>query len=389
MNAKQPVRSSGGIPGLPPRYCSDPTIFDLEQKHLFPNQWFPIGYESDIAGNGEHFSFQLLGLDGFCVRDDHDQLHCFRNVCRHRGTQLCPVNSSGLGTVPEGEPCSGNPTKSSIVCDYHGWKYGLDGRLIAAPHMDNTPGFNRADFSLYPIRCATWQGIIFAQVGPGQDNPTDSLTEILHPLNRIVEPRGLDQFQRKKTISYVIQANWKLLFQNFNECYHCPSVHPQLTPLTDYRDAENEFDTGPILGGPMRIRDDADSVTRDGDYCGPVPDSLVGEELKKAHYYTVSPGFFLSLFPDYVMVHRLSPLAFNQTKIDCDFLFLPASGLSLPTGATAWEFWDQTNLQDWEMCERVQRGISQGNFLPSPYSPLESLLVKFDQHYRQQIARFE
>ena len=361
-------RSAGGQSGLLPFYSLDGDCFDFERKHIFEQSWVPVGYASDLSSRGDYLCTEIAGIPCVAVVDGDGQKRLFENVCRHRGTRLC--------TEPAGR------LKSAFACPYHGWKYDFAGQLVSAPNMQDVEGFDRSEWGLGGYALREWSGLLFA---------TQQAGEIELPaarLERIAKLYQLDQCRRVETISYDVAANWKLIFQNFNECYHCPSVHPQLTPYSDYRESENEFERGAVLGGPMKIRPTAGTISRDGTCCGTLPSGLPAEEHDKARYFTVFPNLFISFFPDYVMVHRLTPASVGRTKIDCDFLFHPETIESPGFDASkASGFWDLTNRQDWEMCERVQQGIATPGFKPSPYSNLESLLVEFDRHYRGQLER--
>jgi Rieske 2Fe-2S family protein len=363
------MRSSYGQRGLTPKLSIDPNVFTLERERVFASHWQLIGFENSIVEQGQFFRSSFNGSEVVCIRDKRDRVRVFQNVCRHRGTLLCEEASGCF--------------KTAMTCKYHGWKYGFDGSLVSAPNMLDTAEFEKEKYGLHEIRCATWQGLIFCNAS----NTAKDLSTFLAPLDSVATRYRLKELQIASTIHYDIDANWKLLFQNFNECYHCPSVHPQLTPLTNYRDAENDFESGPILGGPMKIREGAETISHDGRLCGTISSGLNDLDQNAARYYTIFPSWFLSLFPDYVMIHQLSPVAFNKTRIRCDFLFDPIIMNSKDFDSSkASQFWDETNRQDWEMCERVQIGLTTPDFEPSPYSNLESLLVAFDDYYKSHIS---
>ena len=120
---------------------------------------------------------------------------------------------------------------SAIQCPYHAWTYGLDGRLIGAPHMDEVPGFDKADYSLHPVRLGLWEGLIFVNLGEA----TASLEEWFAPLNGKFSPLEPAQLRAAKRIEYDVKANWKLMFENYSECYHCPGVHPMFSKISPVR----------------------------------------------------------------------------------------------------------------------------------------------------------
>jgi Rieske 2Fe-2S family protein len=187
--------------------------------------------------------------------------------------------------------------------------------------------------------------------------------------------------QSAKRIEYDVAANWKLIFENYSECYHCPLVHPTLAKLTPYDQAENDLYQGPFLGGFMPIRKNGGSLTMSGNSCAlPVRENGVDDSL--VYYYSIFPNMLLSMHPDYVMVHTLWPQAPDRVSIFCDWYFHPAAfGRDDFNPDDAIEFWDMTNKQDWHVCELSQQGISSRMYQPGPYSPRESIPAAFDREY--------
>jgi Rieske 2Fe-2S family protein len=176
-----------------------------------------------------------------------------------------------------------------------------------------------------------------------------------------------------------VQANWKLIFENYSECYHCPGVHPTLSKLSPYDSAENDLTEGPILGGFMRVTK-GNSLTMSGKSCAlPIGDF---RDFDRIFYYSIFPNMLLSLHPDYVMVHQLRPLSPDRTLILCDWFFNPeAFEREDFKPEDAIEFWDMTNKQDWHVCELSQQGVASRAYEPGPYSPRESIPAAWDRYY--------
>ena len=122
---------------------------------------------------------------------------------------------------------------------------------------------------------------------------------------------------------YEVAANWKLIVQNYSECYHCPIIHPSLEKLSHYRDTENDLEEGPFLGGPMRIGQEGGDLSRDGQRTAPPFPGVEGENLQRAFYYVLFPTLLLSVQPDFVLMHHLQRVAPNHTRIVCQWLFHP------------------------------------------------------------------
>jgi Rieske 2Fe-2S family protein len=354
---------------LPGRYYTAPEVFAEEGERIFRRSWLCAGREEEIANPGDYFLVSAAGESLIVVRDEEGAPHALYNVCRHRGTRLCEVERGRFSR--------------SIQCPYHAWTYGLDGRLVGAPDMDRVEGFDRVDYPLHRAGLASWGGFLFVNLA---DDPEPFGRAFAPLLDRFVR-FNLASLRAWRRIEYDVKANWKLLFQNYSECLHCPVIHPRLSQLTPYRTGQNDLIEGPILGGYMVLAERGGSMTMSGKSCAPPVAELPEEDLERVYYYSVFPNLLLSFHPDYVMAHRMWPAAPDRTRVACEWLFHPdafdATG-SDPEDAV--EFWDTTNREDWEICERGQAGISSRKYSPGPYSPRESLPAAWDREY---LLRFE
>ena len=357
---------TAGAKTLPQRYFISPEIFAKEQAAIFANQWVLVGHQSQIAKAGDYFTSEVAGESVIVVRDQKGEVHGFYNVCRHRGTRLC-------------EDQAGH--SSTIQCPYHAWTYGLDGRLVGAPHMDRVQGFDKAEHSLHAIELALWEGFIFVNLA---DAPTP-LEEVFAPLGGKFSHWNLPKLRSAKRIEYDVRANWKLIFENYSECYHCPGVHPALQKLTPYDLAENDLCEGPFLGGFMPITK-GHSLTMTGNACALPVGDIKAEDHDRIFYYSIFPNMLLSMHPDYVMVHQLWPQSPERTLILCDWFFHPEA-FDRPDfhPNDAIEFWDMTNKQDWHVCELSQQGIASRAYQPGPYSPRESIPAAWDREYLRHV----
>ena len=356
---------AAGAKTLAQRYFVSPEIFAWEQREIFAKHWLLIGHQSQVAKPGDYFLVDVASESLIITRDQRDSIHGFFNVCRHRGSRLCEHRG--------GEAASGR--FSAIQCPYHAWTYGLDGALIGAPHMDEVPGFERADYSLKPVNLETWEGFIFVSL----EGNLEPLKKWFAPLKGKFSAWNMSILQPAHRVAYDVHANWKLMFENYSECYHCPGVHPQLQKVSPYDSAENDLREGPFLGGFMKINS-GKSLTMSGNVCA----AFVGEieNLQRVFYYSIFPNMLLSLHPEYVMVHQLWPQSPERTSIVCDWLFHPdAFSRKNFNPQDAIEFWDTTNKQDWHVCELSQRGISSRAYQPGPYSSRESIPAAWDQYY--------
>lgn len=358
-----------GATTLPQRYFVSPEVFAEEQEEIFSTQWLLVGHQSQVERAGDFFVQEAAGESLIIARDKEETIRGFYNVCRHRGTRLCEEQSGHSAT---------------IQCPYHAWTYALDGRLVGAPHMDVVKDFAKGDYSLQPVNLALWEGFIFVNLWD-QSAP---LEEVFAPLIGKFTHWNLPRLRSARRIEYDVRANWKLIFENYSECYHCPGVHPALQKLTPYDLAENDLCEGPFLGGYMPITKGR-SLTLSGNACARSVGDIGAEDHARVFYYSIFPNMLLSMHPDYVMVHQLWPQTPERTLILCDWFFhAEAAGAAEPPyhPEDAIEFWDMTNKQDWHVCELSQQGIGSKAYRPGPYSPRESIPAAWDREYLRQIG---
>ncbi|HVF72957.1 MAG TPA: aromatic ring-hydroxylating dioxygenase subunit alpha [Chthoniobacterales bacterium] len=352
---------------LPQRYFVSEEIFDEETRKIFARHWVVAGHQSELAQPGDFFLAEVAGESVILTRDREGAIRGFYNVCRHRGTLLCEEERGH---------------SAAIQCPYHAWTYGLDGRLIGAPHMDEVRGFQREKYSLLPVSTGIWEGFIFVNL---EEKPMP-LEEWFAPLQRKFADWNLGELRSGKRVTYEVKANWKLMFENYSECYHCPGVHPMLSKVSPYDSAENDLTEGPFLGGFMKINK-GKSLTMSGEACA-MKIEQEQEEGERVFYYSIFPNMLLSMHPDYVMVHQLWPEAADRTRIVCDWFFHPqAFGRPDFRPEDAVEFWDLTNIQDWHVCELSQQGISSRAYQPGPYSSRESIPAAWDREYLRRMSQ--
>lgn len=369
-------RTAGGARALPGRYYTSAAIFARELERIFATRWLCAARLSELEHPGSYTLFDIMpsseGPSGsaaegllresiLIVRGADDAVRAFYNVCRHRGARLCET----AGHAPD-----------RIRCPYHAWSYGLDGRLLGAPNMAEVAGFDRADYPLAAVATAVWEGFVFINLAPA---PVP-FERAFAPIHDAFAAWQMPRLTTAHRIDYDVAANWKLLFQNYAECYHCPIIHPELNQLTPYLGADNDIESGEILGGPMQLGQPGTSMTESGRMCAPA--LVSGPEGQRVYYYTLLPNLFLSLHPDYVLVHRLEPLAIDRTRVVCEWLVDPAyRDQPAATIHEAVTFWDRVNREDWHVCELSQQGVASRGYVPGPYAELESVVAAFDRAY--------
>jgi glycine betaine catabolism A len=354
------LRPFGESQMLPRSSYVDQAVFEWEQRH-FLSGWLCVGRSDQVANPGDQRAEQV-GVGGVLVTRDNDgALHAFANTCRHRGHELLPCGASASHTF--------------IICPYHAWTYDLKGDLRGAAGFKGQPGFDVRDWGLVELPVAEWHGLIFVD-GSGKAGP---LADALGTLDPIVAPYEMSRLVTAGTHEYDAAANWKILTENYHECYHCPSIHPELCKVSPPKSGENYYDMpGTWVGGTMDLRDGMATMSLDGASPGVPLRGLDERGLRTVIYLGVFPNVLLSLHPDYVMLHRLLPLAPNRTKIECSWAFAPESTAQPDFDPSyAIDFWDITNRQDWSACESVQRGLTSPQAVPGPLSPAEDAVYQF------------
>jgi Rieske 2Fe-2S family protein len=355
---------------LPQKYYTSAELFASEKERIFDRYWMCVGHHSRIPDPGTYFVVNLFGESIIVLRDRQAQVRAFYNICRHRGTRIC-------------EQAEGQ-FHGSIQCSYHAWTYGLDGKLIGAPFMKEIKGFRWEDFPLRAVPLNIWEGFIFLNANlKAEPLPFDGL---FAPMQGRVSQWNVGALKPNRRIEYDVASNWKYIFQNFNECYHCPTIHPRLNKLTDYVSAENDLNEGPFLGGYMNLTG-GESMTITGRTCALPLGELSNGDEKRGYYYTLLPNLLLNIHPDYLMYHILFPESHRCTKVISEWLFHP-DAFDRPdfNPADAVDFWHETNLQDWHVCESSQLGVASTAYTPGWYTPRESLLAAFDREYLRILA---
>jgi Rieske 2Fe-2S family protein len=347
---------------LPAKYFIDPAIFKRELEVFFCDSWIFAGRAEWILNAGDYFLRDVAGESIIVTRDRDGFVRAFYNVCRHRGTRMCTASTGRFD--------------GAIQCPYHGWRYGLTGRLLGAPHM-NSLEFDREEHSLHKVAAATWDGNIFLHMG----QPSQPLLQHLGSLPDRCAPWRMKELRMHKRIVYQVKANWKLIVLNYNECLHCPILHPVLNQLTDYLGADNEAPCKAYIGGSMGFLPGVETMSRDGKRHREYLPGLGEQDRKLVAYYAVYPNLLLSLHPDYMLVHSLWPKAQDDTEVMCEWYFHP-NEIGKPgfQAEDAIEFWDTTNREDWHVSELSQLGLQSRAYQPGPYSERESLLHAFDQY---------
>ncbi len=365
-NTRPPV--SATTRSLPSRYYTDPALFTRELERVFYEMWLHVGRVEDVARPGEYLMSEIGSESVLIVRDREGELRAFYNVCRHRGTRLCEDSHGSFS--------------GAIQCPYHAWTYELDGRLRSAPHMEKVEGFRETDYPLRGVSVDTWDGHVFVNLAKAPAPLPDHLLDLPERLS----PWGMESLVRVHRERYLVAANWKLIIQNYSECLHCPVAHPLLNRLSHFMSGENAPPRKTYLGGAMDLRAGARTLSMDGLSPWARLPGLGDAEARKVLYYAVLPNLLLNLQPDYMVTFSLWPVAFDRTRVECEWHF-HRDEVAKPAfdPKKAVEFWDLTNRQDWHLSELAQLGIGSRAYEPGPYSNREELLPALDRLIKERV----
>jgi Rieske 2Fe-2S family protein len=346
------LRPFGESTMLPAEAYVSADVLAWERRNFFAASWTCLGRVETVFANGRTQVATMAGDVSVLVVREAREVSAMANTCRHRGHEL----------LPEG----GSSAKRAVVCPYHAWSYDLSGALIAAPGFGEVVSFDPADHGLVRLPVTVWHGWLFVNALGGAP-PFD---EHAGALAGLVAPYAPERLVLRASHEYVVAANWKVVTENYHECYHCPLIHPELCQVSPPTSGTNFDLPGVWVGGTMDLRDGAETMSLDGRSLG---SRIEGVDPRLVLYLGLLPNLLISLHPDYVMTHRMTPLAPAETRVECSWYF-PSSGID---PAYAVEFWDTTNRQDWSACESVQRGLSSPHFHPGPLAPNEDAVHQF------------
>ncbi len=363
-------------------YFAD-AVWQLEKERIFAHEWMCGGREEQLPAAGDYLVLDLAGESVLVVRTKDGLLRGYYNTCRHRG---CRLVLAAPAAAPEAIPAPAGRFGSGIRCPYHSWTYSLDGDLRTAPFLEDDDAFRREDFPLWPVGLETWGGFFFVNLSPleaAAENRT-----LLRQLGAVPERLvryPLAELRTARRIVYEVRANWKVLLENYNECYHCAGVHPELckvVPAFKQRGgAELDWDRG------IPHREGAWTFTRSGTTTrAPFP-GLSDDERVLHKGELVYPNFLISLSADHVAAFIVQSRGPERTTVACDFLFHPDE-MTNPgfDPSDAVEFWDLVNRQDWTICEGVQDGMRARVFAHGYYAPMESSSLDIRRYIRERLG---
>lgn len=341
----------------------DEALARKEHEVIFTKMWVCVGHVSRLAKPGDYFLVNLEPESIIVIADQNGEPNAFFNVCRHRGTRMLHEASGS---------CRG------ILCPYHAWRYGLDGKLMAAPNMNDVKDFDKKDFPLHQVRVESFNGFLFINLDPDAA-PVAEVYADFPDMTRY----GTDDLVRVGHHNYHVDANWKLIVENYHECYHCAPAHPQLHRISEGTDyPEHEAVGEGFTGGPMGIKPEFNTMTLSGTTKNKMLPGLTEEDRSLVFYFNLFPSMLYSLAPDYLLVHYVFPTGPTTCYIETEWFCAPEQ-MEEPDFSTddMIEFWHMTNLQDWKLCENAMQGLRSRGHKPGRYNPEESCVHDFDRWY--------
>lgn len=391
-------------------FYKDPGVFEKETQRIFFHQWLCVGHGSSIPGPGDYFLFEFLGESVIIIRTEEGEIRALYNVCRHRGSKIC-LEQAG--------------NKKRLTCPYHGWSYNLDGALVGAANMDEC--FDKASFPLHGCHVHVMEGLVFLNFADGSPPPVEPVKDGMLPFLRL---HGLGKAKIAHVIHYPIPANWKLVLENFFECYHCSAGHPQYTRLhdfvrakvvgakrsdCDYEELVREWETNnnrqditlrmyrpgaqfesfleyehdyyftdairiPLTRGVKTATEDGQPVSR-----------LMGEFTEHDGGETIlvfSPFATLFAYSDYACIFQFLPIDRENTNIVLTWLVdeRAIKDRDYDLNRLTW-LWDTTNKQDAKLICDNQSGVNSRKYRPGPYADSEPTTKNFVRWYLRQLGQ--
>jgi phenylpropionate dioxygenase-like ring-hydroxylating dioxygenase large terminal subunit len=316
---------------LPWSWYTEAEVFELERERIFRGAWQYAGHVGQVFEPGAYFTFQAGPVPLVVVRDREGNLNAFANVCRHRGF---PV-ARGAGQ------------RASLQCGYHAWTYGLDGRLRAAPRSAGEPGFDPEQLSLVPARVEPWGPFLFVNA----DADAAPLADTLRDLPELVAAGGVDvdALTFRHRAESTVEANWKIVCENFLECYHCAVAHPGFSAMIDVAPDAYRLEAGATFSsqfGPLR-----ENGRRAYDPSG---------EVERSQFHFLWPNVGINVFPgrSNLSIGPILPAAPGRTERFLDYFFAADADDGWVDELLAFD--DQVGREDRELVEGVQRGVAAG-----------------------------
>lgn len=343
-------------------YCS-PQVFDADRRSIFHAGWMYVCHVDGLP-LGTKRAFDVAGESVVVTRSLDDAIHAFANVCRHRGAELCDRTSL-------------DATKGSIRCPYHAWTYSLDGELVATPRVDDD--FDRETYGLWPRHAEVFNGMVFVSVAETPPALVDWLNDTTPDFVSSFSHLPVADYRIGARSECVINANWKVVIENYEECLHCAVVHPELAAVIPLYRTGNVIDPD-REDGAVALAPDATALTITGETTlSRLPGVGEAAEYDGA---MVFPNMFFDLSPTNLALSALFPIAADETRFVTEYLYA-AHEVEKPDFDPGGEFElnELVGAQDVTVCEMVQRGVSSNAFTTGGLTQKDQAVIDFERRY--------
>lgn len=358
------------IQGLRTSFTRDeynsPEIFNIEMRKIYEHSWCYVGRADQVDHIGDRLVTNIGNESILIVRNRDNQFRAYFNVCQHRGSQLCDSSGSGYG--------------AAITCPYHAWSYSLDGKLVSTIHHEKE-SFDRECISLTPVKIDVWQGLLFVNLDSAAE-PLLSWLEKLYSKPRDLEKFEFGSLKSVHTSVDEVQANWKVLVENYSECLHCSVVHPELCETVPvYKTGRTTQDERSDWGASLAEGKTALSFAQNEQL--PLIASMDDLDDYSVFGAYIYPNMLIDVMPTCVAVSIYIPRSPTQTTVITDYLF-PAEVANNSTVdlTPTLDFNDLVNKQDFAVSERVQRGVASQSFVQAFHTDMEKYAQRFVKQYR-------
>src|SRR3954471_16950320 len=359
-----------GMPTLPGRDYHAADVFELEREQVFARSWFYAGRAESLKEPGDFVTVDVADESVIVLRAKDGEIHAFYNVCRHRGSRLCEQPSGRM--------------KGAVKCPYHAWSYSFDGKLIGTPMVDRDE-IDRESLGLWPVPVDVWQGFLFVHLDP-DPVPLEEALRDQHEQPLTMARFGLDRLRIGHTTVSEVEANWKILIDNYNECLHCPTVHPELVAVVPTFRAGASYDPTRTDGG-VSLADGRTAMVTAPRLRLPLLPGFKGQGDPEAYYGAlVYPTMFLDVDGSTCLATAVFPTGPQSCRLVTEYLFNP-DALEDPDfdPTPVVEFNELVTRQDNEACERVQRGVTSRAFDHGVFPAKDAWVFGFDERYRRDV----
>ena len=347
VGTRRPVLEAHALPA--DCYVAE-AFFAEEQARVFATSWVSVGFCNELDAPGSAIVQTVAGRSVIITRNAGGELRAFLNACRHRGTQLVDGDCI-LGSV--------------IHCPYHRWGYDRDGALVATPQFADAgvDGFEPTDYGLHPVRVDAWQCLLVICLS----NETVPANKWVGDLDQRLAGYRLGKWRTHLTQNIEIEANWKLISENFQEYYHLRWVHPELSKVSRVQDHYRYQGTGMYCGQTTT------PISNDerGDWSAMPPvEGLNHSDMASGRFIALFPNTLLSVLPNHVFVMHLDPVGPGLTRVTGTWLLPPSNPhVADADFSTTRDFWQDVNDEDTDIVERGQKGLTSGGYTPGRLSP--------------------